>query len=217
MTETENKTALTTSSTEADNIIAAAREGGGFDKLLKFRKGEFLVGDETVALGTEYLAHAAAWTKTWLKFVDGKLAERKVYRVARGERPPERDELDDNDESCWPEGRDGKPSDPWVFQYLLPLEDMATGELLIFVTPSVGGQQAVRELCDHYAKRVKKGQHGQPIIKLATTTMPTKNYGKVSRPLFEIIDWDDAEVPLAAAAEAEKVAANADMNDEIPF
>ena len=106
-----------------------------------------------------------------------------------------------------------------MLQYLLPLENIETGEIFIFVTASVGGQQAVRQLCDRYANRAKRGERGQPIIKLVTTTMRTKNYGKVARPLFEIIGWDEAEAPLAAAppAKAEKVDTNADMNDEVPF
>ncbi len=51
---------------------------------------------------------------------------------------------------------------------------MESGELVIFTTPSIGGQQAVRELCDAYAKRIKKGQHGQPMIQLAVGEMKTK-------------------------------------------
>jgi hypothetical protein len=97
------------------NIESAAREDANFEKILKFKKGEYSIQEDKVPLGTEYLAHAAAWTKCWIKFADGKVADRKVYRVALGEKPPEREDLDDLDQNEWPEGLDGKPSDPWVF------------------------------------------------------------------------------------------------------
>ena len=229
---TENTNTLTTDNTEAKNILGAAQEDATFDKFLKFKKGEYLIGDDPVPLGTEYLA--AAWTKTWVKFADDKVVERKVYRVARGERPPQREDLGDLDEAKWPRGRDGKPFDPYVFQYLLPLENLTTGEVLIFVTPSIGGRQAVSNLCKEYAKRKMKGQNGQPIIQLAVGEMPTKNFGKVPCPVFEIVNWDDtgdglaateaslaAAIPVQPALSTKKTATESkkhdDMDDEIPF
>jgi hypothetical protein len=231
-TKTEERNALTTNDTAA-NILTAAQEEAGFDKLLKFRKGDYAIGKEAVPLGTEYLAHAAAWTKTWLKFVDGKIADRKIYRVARGERPPEREELDDwpNGENgkWWPTSNDGQPSDPWSYQYLLPLENMVTGELVIFTTGTVGGRRAVADLCKAYGNREKNGRGGQPVVRLAAVDMPTK-YGNQPRPLFEIVGWDDA-VPDEAAVEelaaaipvqptqhtAAAAKRSSDMDDEIPF
>ena len=195
---TENTNTLTTDNTEAKNILGAAQEDAAFDKILKFKKGAYLIGDDPVPLGTEYLAHAVAWTKTWTKFADDKVVWRKVYRVAHGERPPQREDLDDLDETKWPRGRDGRPLDPYVFQYLLPLENLTTGEVLIFVTPSIGGRQAVSALCKEYAKRKIKGQNGQPIIQLAVGEMPTKNFGNVPCPVFEIVSWDDTGDGLAA-------------------
>ena len=40
-----------TRGTEAENILGAAREDAGFEKLLKFKKGEYLIGEELVPLG----------------------------------------------------------------------------------------------------------------------------------------------------------------------
>src|SRR5215469_15701523 len=135
------------------NIERAAREDANFEKILKFKKGEFSIQEEPIPLGTEYLAHTAAWTKCWIKFADRKVEDRKVYRVALGEKPPEREDLDDLDQDEWPEGLDGKPSDPWVFQFLLPLENIGTGEVVIFCTASIGGRTAVANLCTAYVKR----------------------------------------------------------------
>src|SRR5262245_32491897 len=207
---------ITNSATEAQNILSAVQEDAGFGKILKFKKGEYLIGDDAVALGTEYLAHATAWTKMWIKFVDGKPVDRKTYRVARGERPPEREELDDP-ELIGQKDADGKSTDPLVFKYLIPLENISNDELVIFATSSVGGQQAVRELCDTYAKRIKKGLHGQPIIQLETGEMPSKKYGKVPRPNFPVIGWDDSGTPFENLAAATSAAKHDDMDDEIPF
>jgi hypothetical protein len=208
--------ALAQRGTEAENILGAAREDAGFEKLLKFKKGEYCIGEELAPLGTEFGAHVVGWTKCWIKFVNGEVADRKVYRVAYGEQPPEREDLDDLDPDKWPEGLDGNPADPWVYQYLLPLEQLPSGELVIFVTSSVGGRRAVADLCSAYAKRAgKKANCGQPIIKLAKTEMPTKKFGKVPRPHFEIVGWNEAadganEAPPAVASQDE-------FRDEIPF
>jgi hypothetical protein len=93
---------------------------------------------------------------------------------------------------------------------------LASGEIVIFVTSSTGGQRAVADLCSFYAKRVgKKANSGQPIIKLAKAEMPTRRFGKVPRPLFEIVGWDDLadggnQAPPAVTSEDE-------FRDEIPF
>jgi hypothetical protein len=89
-------------------------------------------------------------------------------------------------------GLDGRPADPWVFQYLLPFENPASGEVVVFVTSSFGGRRAIADLCSAYVRRTKKVTNcGQPIIKLATTEMPTKKFGKVPRPNFVIVGWDE--------------------------
>jgi sRNA-binding protein len=163
-------------STEVENIKVAAQADAGFEKILKFKKGAYFVDEEEIPLGTEYVAHARAWVKCWIKFVDGEVKERKVYRVALGERPPEREDLDDQDQTKWAEGLNGRLADPWVYQYLLPLESLSNGEILIFVSSSFGGRRAVADLCSAYARRTTKiAECGQPIVRLAAADMPTRS------------------------------------------
>jgi hypothetical protein len=204
------KVAVRHSSTEVENIQTAAQEDSGFEKILKFKKGQYFIGEDEIALGTEFLAHTTAWTKSWIKFADGEVADRKMYRVALGEKPPVREDLDDLD-LIDTKDSDGMSADPWVYQYLLPLENMSNGEVVIFVTPSKGGQRAIADLCSAYAKRTKKTGCGQPIIKLAKTDMPTKKWGKVTRPEFTIISWDEAGDVEVMPPE------KADFSDSIPF
>jgi hypothetical protein len=202
--------------TEAENILDAAREDARLEDRLKFKKGDYSIEEEPVPLGIKYIAHVVGWIKCYIKFVGGEVVDRKPYRVAYGEQPPEREDLGDLDRDKWPEGLDGKPTDPWVYQYLLPFENLSTGEIVIFVTSTTGGRRAVAELCAAYARRAAKISNcGQPIIKLSKTEMPTKKYGKVLRPDFEIVGWDESaddgnKTPPAVTSEDE-------FADEIPF
>ncbi len=214
--QSETKNLPTIGGTEVENIQAAAKEDAGFDKLLKFKKGDYLIGEELIPLGTEFVAHAIGWTKCWIKFVDGEVAERKVYRISQGEKPPEREDLDDLEKDNWPEGIDGKPADPWSLQYLVPLESISGGEIVIFTTSSFGGRRAVADLCAAYAKRTKKiANSGQPIVKLAKAEMPTKKFGKVPRPQFEIIGWDEPSKDIDVAPPA--TTSEDEFQDTIPF
>lgn len=208
--DTTQSKELVTHDEEIENIQAAAQADAGFEKILKFKKGEYAIGEDAIPLGTEYLAHAVGWTKSWIKFKNGEVAERKLYRVARAEKPPERQELDELDKVDLV--IDGMSADPWVYQYLLPLEDMTSGEIVVFVTATHGGRRAVADLCQAYTRHAKKGHGGQPIIKIGCTDMPTKKFGKVPRPEFEIIGWDgtgDDNVPSPTLQK--------ELNDAIPF
>jgi hypothetical protein len=199
---------------EANNILTASQEDCGFEKLLKFKKGKYFVQDDEVPLGTQYVAHTNQWTYCWIKFTEDKVVDRHMVKVAEGGALPEREALDDNDPSSWKLGLDGKPKDPWSLQYLLPLENLENGEVVIFTTASVGGKMGVAEPCRAWARRAKNGSRALPIVKLSSAEMQTKKFGAVPRPLFEITDWD--ETP-ASGVEAIPSNAADELNDEIPY
>jgi hypothetical protein len=177
-----NENAIATNSDETDNILNAAQDDAGLGKILKFKKGNYLIGDDEIPLGTKFIVHTNAWVKMWIKFVNNKVADRKVYRVALGEKPPVREELDDLDKTLWPDGIDGEPADPWTLQYMMPFENISSGEIVIFTTPSKGGRRAVSDLCLAYGRRAKKGCRGHPIVTLSVGQI--SKY-KVPAPLFE--------------------------------
>jgi hypothetical protein len=201
--------------TGTENILIAAQEDAGFDKILKFKKGEYFIGEEKVLLHTQYVAHPEAWTKSWIKFEGSKVVDRRLYFVARGEKPPEREDLDDADRSTWSVGLDGKPHDPWQQQYLLPLEDPTSGEVVVFTTGSFGGKRAVGELCSAWAKREKRGGHGQPLVQLHRGEMQTKKFGKVPTPEFRIVGWSDTAGD--ASLEPPPATSEKDFEEQIPF
>ena len=169
---------------QAANLLKASE---GSEPLLKFRKGKFYHGETEVPAGGEYLAYCADWIRGWTKFVDGEVAEKNIGRVADGFRPVEREELDDRDETKWPEGVDGKPSDPWVLQHYLPLENIETGDRYVFITGSAGGAMAIRGVCSKYARNITRGL---PTVKLAVTEFKSKKFGSVTRPDFPVIRWE---------------------------
>jgi hypothetical protein len=200
---------------EAANIGNAANEDAGFEKLLKFKKGHYESDGVEVPLGTQFVAHCVGWTKCWIKFLDGNVADRKMYRVADGHRPPEREELDSHDMIGVKDPRSGLSMDPWVYQYLLPLENEA-GDLVVFVTSSIGGKRAVADLCKSYSRRAQRTRTSDaPVIKLASGIMPSKLFGDVPRPLFEIVGWDSNKEGIREVKAPETL--RQEMDDEIPF
>jgi hypothetical protein len=201
---------------EAANIGNAANEDAGFEKLLKFKKGHYESDGEEVPLGTQFVAHCVGWTKCWIKFLDGNVADRKMYRVAEGHRPPEREELDAKDMIGVKDPRSGLSLDPWVYQYLLPLENEA-GDLVVFVTSSMGGKRAVADLCKSYSRRAQRTHTSeQPVIKLGSGIMPSKLFGDVPRPQFDVIGWDSSNKEGIREVRPPETLRQ-EMDDEIPF
>jgi hypothetical protein len=200
---------------EAANIGDAANEDAGFEKLLKFKKGHYESDSAEVELGTQFVAHCVGWTKCWIKFLDGNVADRKMYRVANGEKPPEREQLDSLEMIGVKDPKSGLSMDPWVYQYLLPLENEA-GDLVVFVTSSMGGKRAVADLCKSYSRRARRTRTSeQPVIKLASGIMPSRLFGDVPRPLFEIVGWDSNKEGIREVKAPDTL--RQEMDDEIPF
>jgi hypothetical protein len=93
----EKKPALPAVQYDNPYLEAAAEAGGGFGKILKFVKGEYLVGEDVVPEGTECIAYLDQLARAWIKFEDGAIADRKIELVAHGKKLPSREELGDND------------------------------------------------------------------------------------------------------------------------
>jgi hypothetical protein len=201
---------LTTIETTANRFLEVAHETQANLKLLKFTKGKYFIGDDDVT-GCEYIAYVDQMARGYVKFVDGKVTEQRVGKVADGFKVPARQELGDNDETLWEKDSTGKPRDPWSYQFYIPMSNVETGDTAVFVTSSHGGKGAVGRLSDIYAKNIR---NGRPIIKLAVESYRHTTFGRIETPNFMLVSWDQG----AVNSEIDVVATTRnDMDDDIPF
>jgi len=201
MSTTENEWALTETQSKqiADRNIAKAltkfaqeNGGGPGGPLLKFKKGEgFILGADKIPEGTEYIAFPQEVRKGWSKFENKKLVEEKTGKPVLGFVVPERDELGDLDMNEWPKNDHGQPTDPWIQQSFLPLENAATGQVVIFVSSSHGGRSAIATLCGTAARNVHRGN---PRIRLRVGSYKHNKFGRVEVPEFTVIGWDSPQI-----------------------
>jgi hypothetical protein len=207
--------AITAENTALAIATAAQEEGANeLGRLLKFSKGHYLVGTEEIPLGREYIAHVEHWVRGWIKFKHGELVERKVGRVADGFVVPQRDELDDTDESLWEKGPGGQPTDPWTAQSYLPLEDIESGEILTFVSGSVGGRGAASRLAAQAARHMVT--MGLPRVTLGIESYKHKQFGRIDKPDFSIVGWTNPK-PKPAVVQLVVQKNHDEFSDDVPF
>jgi hypothetical protein len=194
-------------------LDAAAEAAGELGKILKFAKGKYFCGEAEVPLGSEFVAHVDQIARGWSRFIDKKVSDRRIGKLADRFAVPRREELGDLDESKWERASNGEPRDPWALQWYLPLVALGTDELSTFITGSNGGDGAIRTLCGAYGRRLAVG--ALPIVALKSVSYRHSEFGMIDKPAFEIVDWDgDTVVPQIAPAAG---ARNAEMDDDIPF
>jgi hypothetical protein len=195
-----NYNALTPTNNRAAALIRAAENEstGSLGKLLKFSKGHYLGGSDEVPVGTEYIAHVTQWAIGWVKFAGGRLVEKRIGRVADDFVVAQRDSLDDRHLA-------GTQDDPWSRQAYLPFEHTESGEIVIFVTGSAGGRNAIADVCRVAAKHLDRGN---PIIRLNVTSYRHPEYGRIEKPVFDIVGYTEVA--------HDKPAINV-FDDDVPF
>ena len=122
---------------------------------------------------------------------------------------PERETLGDNDPDEWPTGLNGKPSDPWLHEILLPIQNIETGEVFCFGTTSATGRTAVGSLLRAYNRMRRANQNEIPIIQLKPSSYEHRTFGKVNVPSFVIVGRTNLDGTKPDTA-------TADMSDAIP-
>jgi len=93
-------------------LEVAAETSGGFGKILKFVKGEFVIGEDVIPEGTEFIAYLDQLARTLIKFEDGVPVDRRIELVASGRKLPNREELGDTDKKKWETDDAGVPVTP---------------------------------------------------------------------------------------------------------
>jgi hypothetical protein len=163
-------------------------------KLLRFTKGDYIAGehDDTVQLGTKFIA-GMDWLLTgWVRWESGKPAEHRMVRVIDGYSPVSRDELGYLDQSTWEKDAANEPRDPWQLTSYLPMVD-ESNEVFTFSTSSRGGQNAIGDLSRVYSTSRKSEAHADdfPVIELQCGAYQHQNsqFGRIKFPDFKRIGW----------------------------
>jgi hypothetical protein len=197
-------------------------------KLLKFSKGDFLMGEdnEEVEEGSQFVANMDELMVGWIRWADSKPTDQIMGRVAEGYQPQRRNELGDNDKAQWEIDEQGRERDPWQFSnYLIMKKPGEAGDdaLFTFTTSSRGGLNAIGELCKTYGKEMRQRPDEFPIVALEVGSYQHSNkaYGRIKFPIFKVVGWagksefadlsssEDEDVKEPAPATNKKKAAGA--------
>ncbi len=156
-------------------------------KLLYKKRVWFLRGDE-VSMGKEFIAYPMEALRGLAKWEDDHVVDQCIGRIA----------------DKFKITRADLPADEeWKPQYVLPLEDPETGEVVLFVSCSTGGKIGIERLIKATARAVKKGTGDiTPLIQLSTGTFPSTEFGTIDCPEFEIVPRESLKT---------------EMNEAIPF
>jgi hypothetical protein len=158
---------------------------------------------EEIPIGTRLIA-LAIWAG-WKRWQDGKVVE---FVTEINGCYPQRHELGYDDESEWPPGPGGKPSDPWQDSRQVGLINRDDYSEYTFCTSSGGGRTAVDAL-KNSVRSARLLQPGQlPIVELGWKPMST-NFGMKSKPSLKIVGWWKPETTTTALLDDS-------LNDPIP-
>jgi hypothetical protein len=167
--------------------------------VLKFVKGRWSAGTSEVPMDAMKLeADVENLSVGWRKWVDAKIVDSDISRVADGFRQKERHELDDVDKSKWPiDPKTNQPQDPWQAGYYLRLID-EEGNAYLWSATSSGAKRAIGSLSRAFVHRHKRGQGGNPIIELRSDSYRHETFGRVDVPQLNILAWTSDAPKLSA-------------------
>jgi len=111
-----------------------------------------------------------------------------------GEAPIIRADLKDYPDGRWSEQR---------AIGLLGVSGPEAGTKMLFKTSSKGGQAAIKDLIDKVLARINEGEEVIcPVIELDSDWYKHKKYGKIFKPVLEVVDWGEADDFKEEAPEA---------------
>jgi hypothetical protein len=212
-----------------------AMEGGGqFGRILKYRKGEWLQGETTISLGTEFVALIPEAMRGDVRFQDGRPVDQRIGLIRERAKFARRADLGFTDESVWERDKKGNKIDPWSPQNYLPMVCRESGDLYCYIFRSAGAKQTFRDLCRAYSLYRKTTM--LPVVSLQTDRYNHPDYSWIDIPILKIEHWEESSNPLAETPNPDGGAAGAgarvigegkakdangldrdDMDDGIPF
>jgi hypothetical protein len=206
--EQQQKTELMTTTASEDYLAELARfrdtaadnsRVSFFGKIMRFRKGEWLLGQEKekVPDRSRWIAIMAEARHGWIKWTtvtleDGtpkRVPVHTIGKIVDGYQPPARPLLGDMDQSKWKLGLNDKPEDPLKKVVYLPLLSQNGEKVMTFTTNTPTGLPRFWQLMEKYAWIGKKHLGQYPIIELRASGYDDRRYGWVQVPDFEIVGW----------------------------
>jgi len=192
---------------------------------IKFRDGRYYIGKGEREASQDLRLGVIDVRFCWVRWENNRPVE-QIEQTS--EDLISRDTLGHLDEAQWEHGMNG-PRDPWQDMRYLYLIDPKTAFTYTFVTQTIGGKNAVGRLAAQIA-RVQRSQPGAlPYILLRFADMTTQ-YGKKTKPHFEVVGWTQGIVSEAQRESADPTpkpkmtitsGRNAprveDLDDDIPF
>jgi hypothetical protein len=197
-----------------DEVAPASMVG----RLIKFTKeGQFTTADNDEPIGEDqdFIALCDETLVGWIRFHGEDTPPTRIMGLLYGGfLMPARDSLGDTDPTSWEAGLSGRPTDPWLHQQCLVLQNTASKELFTFATTSQTGRKAVGNLLRHYQRMLRTNPGEVPVIKLKPGGFNHRDprVGWVHCPVFAVVgktQRDSAAKPDTSVA--------GDMNDALPF
>ncbi len=163
----------------------------------------FVTSDDGEPIGSEreFFALVGDLQLGWIKFgAEGEPPTRIAGCFIHGFKLPKRAELGDDDPGQWPIGLNGAPTDPWLHQQNLVLQDCADGQMFTFSTTSKVGRTGVGNLVHHYNRMLRRNPDEVPIVRLRAGGFNHKDprVGWVPTPVFAVV----GKAPRDSAAQA---------------
>jgi hypothetical protein len=199
---------------------ANEEQGASFGTLLKFVKGDWLIGEEQepVAPTATFIVNMEEYWRGWIKWLDKEPVDHRIGRVVDRHRVHLREELGDLDQSRWETDANGVPRDPWQRVSYLVMRNTSNDDIVTFTSTSDGGRKAVAKLADRYDRLRRKHLGKMPVVALTQRSYPHAKYGKVLTPKFNVVGWeyfdDEAKDDVDGTLGQEQTRK---MDDEIPF
>ncbi len=95
--------------------------------------------------------------------------------------------------------------DPWQRTDFLLMADPATSNIYTWSPASVGGLDAIKTLVREYGTRMREAPNDIPVVSLQFETYKHADYGKIYKPVLEVIEWRDiGDVSFKPSAEEEE-------------
>jgi hypothetical protein len=164
--------------------------------LVKFVKGEWQEGPDRDLISPDqrFVVVMDSVTTGHFKWGGGKVIGSRMGLIADGFHPAHRNDLDDLDSATWEIDEYRNRVDPWQKTTLLVLVSAtAPHDLFTFTTGTVGGENAVADLCEAHARATEDaGQY--PVVTLDSDFYDhkIKSRGRIYVPIFKIVDCVEA-------------------------